>query len=203
VIFSLLEGLSSSSSLSAAFFFLLFAFETVLFGVAWLLSLEVSWGGTEEAGVGAWEGVLVAEVGRSESWACNRVSVTCASGSRYIEDRAYPNPRHRAPGKDTVFVADSDSGFAVIDGLLVSSYDDTLDPSIEAADDIASTVGFLEIAALHLVNVVFNRLQLLVQLSFLDQGAFERRSQTLIIRTTRLVCVGHARRRIISHPDAR
>lgn len=96
--------------------------------------------------------------------------------SRFIEDRAYPNPRHGAPGKDTVFVADSDSGLAVIDGFLVSSYDDTLDPSIEAAHDIASTVGFLEVTALHLVNVVFDRLQLFVQLSLLDQGAFERGS---------------------------
>lgn len=123
--------------------------------------------------------------------------------SRFAADHAYPDPRHGAPGKDTVFVADSDSGLAIIDGLLVSSYDDTLDPSIEAAHDIASTVGLLEVAALHLVNVVFNRLQLLVELSLLDQGAFERGSQTLIIRTTRLVRVGYARRRVISHPGAR
>jgi hypothetical protein len=167
-----------------------------------LLSLEVSCGGTEEAGVGAWEGVLVAEVGRSESWACNRVSVTCTSGRRYT-DRAYPNPRHGALGKDTVFVADSGSGLAVVDGLLVSSYDNTLDPCIETAHDIAGTVGVLEIATLHLVDVLVEPLQFLVELSLLGQCVFELGSQTLIVRTTRLVCVGHARRRIISHPGAR
>jgi hypothetical protein len=145
----------------------------------------------------------VAEVGKSESWACNRVSVTCASARIFMENRAYPDPRHGASRKDTVFVANSDSGLAVVDGLLVSSYHDSFDPSIESAYDVSSTIGFLEIAAFHLVDVVFERLQLLIELALLDQGAFERVSQTLIVGTTWLVGVGYARRRIISHPGAR
>jgi hypothetical protein len=86
------------------------------------------------------------------------VSVICASVRICRESRAYPDPGHGAPRKDAVFITDSDSGLAVVDRLLVSSHHDTLDPSIETAHDIASTVGLLEIAALHLVDVVFKRL---------------------------------------------
>lgn len=132
-----------------------------------------------------------------------RVSVTCANGRRRERNGAYPDPRHGAPREYTVFVANSDSGLAVVDGLLVSSHHDTFDPSIEATHDIASTVCFLEIAALHFEDVVFERLQLLVELALLDQSAFERVSQTLVVRTSRLVGIGHARRRIVCHPDAR
>lgn len=39
-------------------------------GVAWLLSLDVRGGGTDEDGVGACDGVLVADVGTSESCDC-------------------------------------------------------------------------------------------------------------------------------------
>lgn len=71
---------------------------------------------------------------------------------------AYSDPRHGASWKDAVFVANSDSGLAIVDGLLVSSYHDTLDPAVKSAHYVASTVGFLEIATLHLVDVVLERL---------------------------------------------
>lgn len=131
------------------------------------------------------------------------VLVTCANIRRRKGNGAYPDPRHGASREDAVFVANSDSGLAVVDGLLVSSHHDTFDPSIEAAHDIASAICFLKIAALHFVDAVFEGLQLLVELSLLDQSALERVSQTLVVGAPRLVSIGHARRRMVSHSGAK